>query len=118
MDEQVDDTTTAMRPAAMSGDRLVVETHRPRSGVVVLLVSGDLVAETAATLERLLSETLASGSRGRRVAVDLSGVTTITAPGLDVLLEAQERLDAEGGRLELLAPSSPVILLLHEAAAS
>jgi anti-anti-sigma factor len=118
MDEQVDEPTTSLRPAATSGVRLDVEAHRPRSGVVVLLVSGDLVAETAATLQRRLSETLARGSRGRRVAVDLSGVTTITAAGLDVLLDAQERLDAEGGRLELLAPSSPVILLLHDAAAS
>ncbi|MHA6782061.1 STAS domain-containing protein [Pseudonocardia saturnea] len=118
MEDQVDEPTTSLRPVPASGGRLAVEAHHPRSGVVVLLVSGDLVAGTAAMLQRRLSETLAPGSRGRRVAVDLSGVTTITAPGLDVLLEAQERLEREGGRLELLAPSSPVILLLHDAAAS
>lgn len=118
MEERVDGPTTPTHPPPTPGGRLEVEAHRPRSGVIVLLVRGDLVAETAATLERRLSETVASQPHGPRVAVDLSGVTTITAPGLDVLLEAQEWLGAVGGRLELLAPSSPVILLLHDAAAS
>jgi anti-anti-sigma factor len=98
-------------------DRFELEAHSPRTGVLVLQVRGELVAQTADAFRRRLAEALPSGT-GRRVALDLSDVTAITPAGLDVLLDAQHRLAAAGGRLELLAPSPPVILLLHDAAAS
>jgi anti-anti-sigma factor len=117
MEERADGSVAPERAHAPPGaDGLAVEVHRPRSGVLLLQVRGGLAAHSGPVLERHLADLLDAAGRGRRVLVDLAGVTTVTAAGLDVLLGLQERLAAVGARLELLAPSAPVLLLLHRAA--
>ncbi|HEY5882065.1 MAG TPA: STAS domain-containing protein [Nakamurella sp.] len=88
-----------------------------RSGTrTVIRVAGRLDARFAPTLARELADAARSSRRGpRRVALDLSGVTYIDILGLQVLLDAQDRLTAESGELELLSPTAAVIRLLHEA---
>lgn len=118
MDERLGGPPPAPAGAAVSGvDGLVVEVVHPRSGILLVVVRGELVERTAARAEHLLARALPAEPHDprHRVAVDLSGVSAVTAPGLDVLLRLQDRIDAAGGHLELLAPSAPVILLLHEA---
>jgi ABC-type transporter Mla MlaB component len=117
MDERVDVPATPTHGTAAAGSRVEVEVHRSRTGLL-LQIRGDLVSETAAELRRQLAGALPADLSGRRVAVDLSRVSAVTAPGLDVVLDVQSRLVAAGGRLELLAPSPAVILLLHDAAAN
>lgn len=88
-----------------------------RSGTrIVIRVTGRLDARVAPTLARELAEATRSPRRGPpRIALDLSAVTYIDVVGLQVLLDAQDRLAAESGELELLSPTAAVVRLLHEA---
>jgi anti-anti-sigma factor len=115
MEERVDEVPSrAQAPPAT--ERLEVERHHPRSGVLLLQVRGELVARTAAVLERHLADVPALIDRGRRVLLDLAGITSITAAGLDALLRLQDAVTAAGGSVELLAAPPAVVLMLHEAA--
>jgi anti-sigma B factor antagonist len=88
-----------------------------RSGArTVVRIAGRLDAVAAPTVARELVEATRSPRRGPpQLAVDLSGVTYVDGAGLQVLLDAQDRLTLESGELELLAPTAAVVRLLHEA---
>lgn len=88
-----------------------------RSGTrAVVRIAGRLDARAAPTLAReLAAATRSPRGRPSRLAIDLSGVTYIDGDGLQVLLDAQDRLTADSGDLELLAPTAAVVGLLHEA---
>ena len=82
----------------------------------VIRVAGRLDARAAPALARELAAAAPSPGGGPpQLAIDLSGVTYIDGTGLQVLLDAQERLTADSGALELLSPTPAVVGLLHEA---
>jgi anti-anti-sigma factor len=78
-----------------------------------IVVTGPLDASTASELALRLRATIPFG-RGRHVVLDLSGVTSLTAAGLDLLLGAQRRLEEAGGRLVLRDPTAALIRLLYD----
>ena len=95
---------------------LTVEVHRLLGGAVLVEIRGAIDLFTASELERqLLEATLNAQSMPPRLLLDLSGVSFLDHAGLDTLLHLQDRWGATAGVLELLAPSSSVVRLLHEA---
>lgn len=79
-----------------------------------VVVTGAIDADAVPDLERRLLAAVPAGPAPRLV-VDLAGVTSLSAAGLDVLLAVQQRLESLGGRLELLDTPAAVVLLLHDA---
>lgn len=97
-------------------DPLTVRVHRLLGGVILVEVAGAIDYFTAPDLGRQLFDTNRIGqSKPARLLLDLSGVTFLDHAGLDALLHLQDRWGAASGTLELLAPSSSVVRLLHEA---
>lgn len=97
-------------------DPLTVQVHRLLGGVILVEVRGAIDLFTAPDLDRQLFEATRIGqSKPARLLLDLSGVTFLDHAGLDALLHLQDRWGAAAGTLELLAPSSSVVRLLHEA---
>lgn len=91
--------------------------HRPRFRVVVAMMHGAITQTTARRLERELMQAFARTELSRaRVLLDLSCVTDVDGPGLDVLLAVRSRVVGLGGGFELLDPSAEVVHLLHHAA--
>jgi anti-sigma B factor antagonist len=74
---------------------------------------GELDLAAAPQLRLALIETLEGGAR--RLDVDLHDVTFIDSTGISVILQAWQRLDAEGGRLAVVA-ASPVVARVLSAA--
>jgi anti-sigma B factor antagonist len=77
---------------------------------VVVSVSGELDILTAPVLERYLST--AVDRAPRRVVVDLGRVTFLDLRAINVLVEARQRIGAEGPDLVLRAPSAKVRRLI------
>lgn len=100
--------------AAVDGS-VSVQRHRPHQDLVLVQVRGDVGDAAGADLARQLTAVATPGTDAQ-VVLDLAGVTALSRAGLDVILRAQESLEAGGGSLELLEPSPPVLLLLHDAA--
>ena len=73
----------------------------------VVLVAGELDLSTVVSLRSSLLPL------GGRVVVNLAGVTFMDCSGVSVLVEAHNRLAAEGGGLRVRSPSGPVIRLLE-----
>jgi anti-anti-sigma factor len=73
----------------------------------VVLVAGELDLSTADSLRTSLHPL------GGRVVVNLADVTFMDCSGVSVLVEAHNRLEAEGGGLRLRSPSDPVVRLLE-----
>jgi anti-anti-sigma factor len=97
-------------------DPLTVQVHRLLGGALLVEVSGAIDLFTAPDLDRQLFEATHIGQlTPARMMLDLSGVTFLDHAGLDALLHLQDRWGAASGTLELLAPSSSVVRLLHEA---
>ena len=97
-------------------DPLTVRVNRLLGGVLLVEVNGAIDLFTAPDLDRQLFDTIRIGqSKPARLLLDLSGVTFLDHAGLDSLLHLQDRWGAAAGTLELLAPSSSVVRLLHEA---
>ncbi len=95
---------------------LTVQVHPLLDGVMVVEVRGAIDLFTAPDLGRQLFEATRIGQMTpARLMLDLSGVTFLDQAGLDALLHLQDRWGAASGTLELLAPSSSVVRLLHEA---
>jgi anti-sigma B factor antagonist len=79
------------------------------SGIEVLVVSGELDLATSAELDERLN-TVAAASP---MSLDLAGVSFIDSSGLRVLLEHHNRLEAGGGRLDLVNISTHTARLLE-----
>ena len=93
-----------------------MQVHRLLGGVILVEVRGAIDLFTAPDLDRQLFEATRIGQlTPARLMLDLSGVTFLDHAGLDALLHLQDRWGAASGTLELLAPSSSVVRLLHEA---
>jgi anti-anti-sigma factor len=107
-------TGASVDSAAVDGS-VSVQRHRPHQDLVLVQVRGDVGDAAAADLGRRLTAVLARGTDAQ-VVLDLAGVTALSRAGLDAVLRAQKSLEAGGGSLELLEPSPPVLLLLHDAA--
>ncbi|MGW7584716.1 STAS domain-containing protein [Kitasatospora sp. NPDC054768] len=73
-------------------------------------VCGEIDLDTAADLRRELSRALVDH---RQVVLDLSQVTFMDCSGLNVLLEARNQADRNGGHLALRGISRPVARLLE-----
>jgi len=73
-----------------------------------LTASGEIDAHTAPTLAAAIE-----GAGKPVVALDLSGVDFVDSSGLRVLIDAHQRLEEAGGRLQLTALSEPVRRLLE-----
>jgi anti-anti-sigma factor len=118
--ERVQDARPRAAPSDASADgRLDVEVHHPGSGSGSTLVRlrGALDAETAGALDARLAQVMRRRRpEPRLLLLDLSGVTSLTARGLDALLHVEEAMADANGAVELLDPSPQIVLMLHEAA--
>src|SRR4051794_28269795 len=76
----------------------------------VLDIAGEVDVATTPSLATELQTALASCER--EIWVDLTGVTFMDLSGLHALLAAQDRLQRDGRRLAVIAPSGPVRRLL------
>jgi anti-anti-sigma factor len=96
-----------------------MQVHRPRNGVTLVQVIGDVSAGSVPALARLLADAVRAPGPAvdpLRIVLDLAGVTSWSPEGVAVLLTVDEQVRAGGGSLELLVPSPAVVLGLHEAA--
>lgn len=85
----------------------------------VLAVTGDLDARASRLLRARIAEEIAkeiaeetTGS-GDDLIVDLSGVRTLSSPGVTALLELTERMSRQGRRLRLVTGTSDVLRVLR-----
>jgi anti-sigma B factor antagonist len=95
-----DPTASESRPADPLGVGLGVALSRPRPGVVVLSVRGEIDALTTPQLEPAVAELL-DGPDDRRV-IDLSEVSFLASSGLAVLIRAAQLAEERGARLRLV----------------
>lgn len=79
------------------------------AGRGALQLSGEIDVYTAPHLERRIVET----DDSEVLRIELSGVTFVDSSGLRVLISAHAAREEAGGRLELVAPSVPVMRLLE-----
>jgi Anti-anti-sigma regulatory factor (antagonist of anti-sigma factor) len=107
-------TEETREPSAPSLARLDVDVHRPRLGVTLVVVRGEVDGDTAPEFGRRLQA--AVDGRAERVVLDLSGLTRLAPEGLEALLDVQNLLSARNAVPELLDPSPSVVLLLHDVA--
>ena len=68
-----------------------------------IIVSGDVDATTASTLDRQIAVESRSGIAA--LTIDLSGVTHLGSAGVSALAAARERARRQGGDCVLVAPS-------------
>ena len=66
-------------------------------GLWLVRARGEIDLESAPRLEAVLAEAIAAGPN--RLIVDLESVEFLDSTGLRVLVEAQQRLDQQGGTL-------------------
>jgi anti-anti-sigma factor len=85
---------------------------RPDHKIVAL--HGELdIATTPALRERLNGALTTAAGLGRRLVIDLSGVSFCDASGLAVLIGTQRRARILGTPMSLAAPQPQVLKLLH-----
>ena len=104
----VDDPATILR-----GDITVVVTAEPDQ--TVAHVSGEIDVATCKRLHDAIAPHL---EPGRRLILDLSGVTFMDSACLNVLEQARSKVTATGGSLILRNPSGPARRLLSAASAA
>jgi anti-sigma B factor antagonist len=76
------------------------QTENLTDGVYVISLTGDADLYTAPELREHLLRAIAGN--GKRIVVDLSGVTFIDSTSLGVLVQGERRLRPAGGRLALV----------------
>jgi anti-sigma B factor antagonist len=86
-------------------------TAERRPGATILYVTGEVDVTKAPKLRDALIEEISSGVR--HVVVELSQVEFMDSTGIGVLVGAKRRLDASGGRFNVVAPSTSVAKVLH-----
>lgn len=82
-----------------------------QDGYTVATISGDLDIARAPELREQLLGLL--GPHASRIVIDLSGVTFCDASGLAVLVGVGRRARLLDGVLRLVAPTPPVVTVLH-----
>jgi anti-anti-sigma factor len=96
-----------MRTESFSPLLQVETTGGPNS--LVVRCQGEIDLSSAEYLERALSASIAAGAAA--LEVDLRGVRYFDSSAIKALLEARERLAAEGGRLSVRAQPTARALL-------
>ncbi|WP_377272400.1 STAS domain-containing protein [Peterkaempfera sp. SMS 1(5)a] len=96
-------------PAGQHG--LTVEVSLPRSEVAVVVIEGELNADTAAALRDRLTEQLHLGRR--YLILDLTGVPFMDSSGLNTVMRAQQETRRVRGSLRLAAPAPAVSRLIE-----
>jgi anti-sigma B factor antagonist len=94
----------------MAGEMPVEITVEPEGGGVVVRVAGEV---DIATSPALRDACLGAVEQGGDVVLDLAGVTFLDSSGISVLVQARQRLDSLGRRLEIRAASRPVRRVLE-----
>ena len=90
--------------------RLSVE--RPASGVVVVVMDGEIDLASMPRLTELVQQRLTAASL-RALVLDLSAVSFVSSCGLELLLRTQRRAEQRGIALYVVAGSRPVWRLLQ-----
>lgn len=98
----------------VSGGGVVALVARWQVPVVEVVVQGDLAADAADEVGRVLGE--AMGFRPRKLIVDLAGCRSIDARGVHVLVEARRRAVSVGVVLVVRPPEADAVRLLEHAA--
>jgi anti-sigma B factor antagonist len=78
-----------------------------------VIAAGEIDLYTAPRLHSELSSVIAKAAPASRVVVDMSGVEFCDSTGMNVLLSCLRQVRERGGELELAAPRSPVMKILH-----
>jgi anti-sigma B factor antagonist len=96
-------------PAMSTTDDFDVTTERPRAGVAVIRVTGDLDLATASQVEGAISAALDASE----VDIDLTSCTFIDSSGVRVLTKAARDVSASGGRIEVVADDPAIVRVLE-----
>ncbi len=91
----------------MTDQELTLETRAEGDALVVEL-GGSLDTRTSPTLSRELATLAGDGARGRRLILDLAGLSYVDSAGVAVILDARDRLAREGTELHLRRASERV----------
>ena len=83
--------------APVPGQLVIEKTQEDEA--IVLILSGELDLASAPTLERELRE--AEAANPSRLVIDLAGLAFMDSTGLQALLRARERANANGHKLSL-----------------
>ena len=75
----------------------------PDGGPTVVEVTGDLVATTVPRLRRVIEQTLKAPDHDPNIVLDFNHVVHIDTPGLALLYRMNERCQAVGGGLTIVA---------------
>jgi anti-sigma B factor antagonist len=86
-----------------------VTTERPRAGVAVVRVTGDLDLATASQVEAAVSAALDASI----VEIDLTSCTFIDSSGVRVLTKAARELSERSGRVEVIADDAAIVRVLE-----
>lgn len=102
------DPSTSGPQSAAGGfaGELGLNLRRPRPGVAVLIVRGEIDALTTPQLQSGVDELLAGPEE--RAVLDLSGVSFLASSGLAVLIQAAQRTTERATRLRLVVSTRAV----------
>jgi anti-anti-sigma factor len=78
-------------------------TPSPEGGPTVVEVTGDLVATTVPRLRQVIEQTLKAPDHDPNIVLDFNHVVHIDTPGLALLYRMNERCQAVGGGLTIVA---------------
>jgi anti-anti-sigma factor len=88
------------------GGTLSIYTELQPDDVLLLALYGELDRTTTRFIDREVNR--AEGSLARQIVIDLSGLDIIDSTGLEALVDAHARSQANGGRVGLLHGSAQV----------
>jgi len=83
-------------------------------GRVLVRIDGPLDAHTAPELDDRLFDVI-EGQGNRQLVLDLRGTTSVDSAGLSVLVDAQARLEDNGGELTLSGAARSVMRAIEDA---
>jgi anti-sigma B factor antagonist len=102
--------TEIEEPAELRSTEFSVD-HRADVRGSVLALSGELDLSSAPELEQAMSE--AKPEPGRRLLLDLAGLTFMDSTGVSVLIRPKQDADANGWLIALRSPTGQVRRLLE-----
>lgn len=88
----------------LANDEVLAVAQARIGDLAVLVLRGEVTAETAEVLQRAVHDGLESGAR--RVDLDLAAVSFLDSGGLSALLAVRTRLQAAQRSLRLASPST------------
>jgi len=108
---RIDRSVATHVPRRDAADPLAVTSTRPRPGLALIRVVGEVDVLTEPGLRAVLARSLAdvAGEETPSVVCDLEGVTFLGATGVDVFVDAWQQALAEGVWLVLVARHRTVL---------